>query len=168
MTLIRTIARVARSEGLRSAIRRASERIAEALRIRSMRARGCSLGGHTAALLNVSAQGPFARLGGVPAQMMARLDEERGLRDVALLYPGILEVSSHARPAPGFMPTVALFDVHFERAVEHALAITGARAIHIEGSASTSRSVVSFEWQTQGSMSFSVCGTFLSSVPGHI
>ena len=133
MMLIRTIARVARGEGLRSAIRRARERIDETLRLRVMLARGAFTTAHAAALLNVSAQGPFARLGGVPTQMIARLDEERALRHVALLHPGILEVSSHAQRASRFAPTVALFDGRFERAVEHALTVTGARAIHIEG-----------------------------------
>ena len=134
-TMIGTIAGVIRAEGLGSALRRAQERIAETLRIRSMRARRMLVKGHAAALLNVSVQGPFVRLGGVPIQMTSRLREEQTLRVVALLYPGILEVSSFAQRAPHFAPTSALFDAGFERAVDEALRATGARAMHIEGTA---------------------------------
>jgi glycosyltransferase involved in cell wall biosynthesis len=131
--MIRTIVRVTRTEGLGSALRRGGERIGETLRIRTMLARGAFATPRGAALLNVSAMGPFARLGGLPSQMIARLGEERALRNVALLYPGILEVEPLARRAPQFPQTTALFDAHFERAVRHALAKTGARAIHLEG-----------------------------------
>jgi glycosyltransferase involved in cell wall biosynthesis len=129
------MARVARTEGPGSVLRRARERIGESLRLQALLARGMFSSDQAATLLNVSAVGPFARLGGLPTQLRARLDAERTLRGVALLHPGILEVSSHARRAPSFAPTNALFDARFERAIQHALTSTGARAIHIEGTA---------------------------------
>lgn len=133
--MIRTIARVIRSEGAGSAARRARERMAETWRIRGMLARGASGKPHPANLLNVSAAGPFARLGGLPAQLMARLEEERRLRDVAFLYPGILETGARAHRMPGFTAGNTFFDRNFEHAVGQALMATGAAAIHIEGTA---------------------------------
>jgi glycosyltransferase involved in cell wall biosynthesis len=133
--MIPTIARVTRSEGIASAIRRAQERIGETLRIRMMLARGAASDAQQLPLLNISAAGPFARLGGLPAQMKARLDEERDLRGVAWLYPGMLELQSSALRAPHFISGDALFDAGFERSVEYALKVTGASAIHVEGTA---------------------------------
>ncbi|HXH90360.1 MAG TPA: glycosyltransferase [Thermoanaerobaculia bacterium] len=133
--MIRTIGRVARSEGIGSAVRRAQERIGEAMRIQMMLARGAVGRPHRSPILNISATGPFARLGGLPTQLIARLDEERALRDVAWLYPGIIELAVHARRAPQFTSGDALFDAGFERSVAYALSVTGASAIHIEGTA---------------------------------
>ena len=133
--MIGTIARVSRSEGFGSVLRRMRERIGETVRMRTMLARGAFTTPGGAALLNVSAMGPFARLGGLPAQLSARLDEERTLRAVALLYPGVLEVGPIARRAPFFSPATALFDLDFEHAVRYALEATGARTIHLEGTA---------------------------------
>jgi len=133
--MIRTIVRVARSEGIGSAARRAQERIGEAMRIRMMLARGAVARAQRSAILNISATGPFARLGGLPTQLMARLDEERALRDLAWLYPGIIELAAHARRAPQFTTGDALFDAGFEHSVEYALSVTGASVIHIEGTA---------------------------------
>jgi glycosyltransferase involved in cell wall biosynthesis len=133
--MIRTIVRVTRSEGIGSALRRARERAGESLRLRGMLIRGVGERVRTAPLLNVSAMGPHPRLGGVPTQMIARLDEERSMRNVALLYPGILQVGSGARQAPHFAPSAALYGRDFELALEQALDITGARAIHLEGTA---------------------------------
>jgi glycosyltransferase involved in cell wall biosynthesis len=133
--MIRTIGRVARSEGIGSALRRAQERIGEAMRIRMMLARGAVARAQRSPILNISATGPFARLGGLPTQLMARLDEERALRDVAWLYPGIIELTAQARRAPPFTSGEALFDAGFERSVEYALSVTGANVIHIEGTA---------------------------------
>ena len=133
--MIRTIGRVARSEGIGSAARRARERIGEAMRIRMMLARGAGARAQRSRVLNISAPGPFARLGGLPTQLIARLDEERALRDVAWLYPGIIEFAAHAHRAPQFTSGDALFDAGFERSVAYALSVTGATVIHIEGTA---------------------------------
>jgi len=133
--MIRTIGRVARSEGIGSAARRARERIGEAMRIRMMLARGAGARAQRSRVLNISAPGPFARLGGLPTQLIARLDEERALRDVAWLYPGIIEFAAHAHRAPQFTSGEALFDAGFERSVAYALSVTGATVIHIEGTA---------------------------------
>jgi len=124
--MIRNIASVIRGEGLPSAVRRANERIAEASRGAALRARGAFVEAEAAAILNVSATRVSARLGGVPAQLIARLHAERTLRNVALLHPGILERSApvlHTRPIAG----------DFETAVHRALDLTGARTIHLEG-----------------------------------
>jgi hypothetical protein len=113
--MIGTIARVVRAEGIASAIRRANERVAEAMQLRVKLA---SSGPEHTSILNVLATPPAPRLGGLQIQLNARLREERTMRDVALYYPGILEWSSHARRVPS---------------VETALKITGARAIVFEG-----------------------------------
>ncbi len=124
--MIRTITSVIRGEGLGSAARRASERIQETVRDGALLARGAFLGTEGSAILNISAASVSARLGGVQAQLIARLRTERSMRTVALLHPGALEVSAprlHARPVSS----------DFESAVRRALEITGARAIHLEG-----------------------------------
>lgn len=133
--MIGTIVRAARTEGIGSALRRAQERIGETMRIRMMLARGTSARAQPSAILNISATGPFARLGGLPTQLMARLDEERALREVAWLYPGIIELTAHALRAPQFTTSDVLFDAGFERTFEYALSVTGASVIHIEGTA---------------------------------
>ncbi|MEO8383157.1 MAG: glycosyltransferase [Acidobacteriota bacterium] len=112
------IARVLRSEGTSSAIRRTGERAAESMRLQALLARGLFARDEHVPLLNVSGMPPVARLGGLPIQLRARLDEERALRDVALFYPNLLEVRSHARRVRGL-----------EEAVER----TGARIVHVEG-----------------------------------
>jgi glycosyltransferase involved in cell wall biosynthesis len=113
--MIGTIARVVRAEGIASAIRRANERVSEAMQLRVKLA---SSGPEHTSILNVLATPPAPRLGGLQIQLNARLREERTMRDVALFYPGILEWSSHARRVPD---------------IETALKITGARAIVFEG-----------------------------------
>jgi hypothetical protein len=113
-----TIARVLRAEGLASAARRAGERVAESLQLQARLARGRFARDEHVPLLNVSGIPVVARLGGLPIQLRARLDEERPSREVALFYPNVLEVRSHARRVGG---------------LEEALARTGARAIHLEG-----------------------------------
>jgi hypothetical protein len=110
-----TIARVVRAEGIASAVRRANERIDEAMRLRVKLA---SSGDSHASILNVLATPPAPRLGGLQIQLNARLREERTMREVALFYPGILEWSSHARRVPD---------------IETALKTTGARAVVFEG-----------------------------------
>ena len=134
--MIRTIASVIRGEGLPSALRRANERMSEALHGATMRARGAFTGSSDAAILNVSSAGVSPRTGGVPAQLVPRLRFERALRSVALLHPGVLELSApvlHSRRVTRFHPTRELYDVDFEAAIREALAITGARTIHLEG-----------------------------------
>ena len=132
---IGTIARVIRGEGLASALRRAGDRSAEALREAALRSRGALVRTeerHGTPILNVSATRMSVRLGGVPVQLAARLRAERALRRVALLHPGGLEISSpvlHSRRPAGNLTEAD----GFGKSVRDALAATGARAIHLEG-----------------------------------
>lgn len=125
-SLLRTSARVARGEGLGSVVRRGSERIEEAISLQARIARGLFAPIGRAPLLNVLATPPTSRLGGVQIQLKARLREERRLREVAFLHPGVLEVSSGAWRS-------STFGGSLDRAIAQALAHTGARAIVIEG-----------------------------------
>ncbi|MGZ7080422.1 MAG: glycosyltransferase, partial [Thermoanaerobaculia bacterium] len=89
-------------------------------------ARGAFVKPGTIPILNLSAGAVSSRLGGVPVQLFARLRAERTLRDVALLHAGVLELSApvlHTRAIGG----------DFATSVRGALNITGARAIHLEG-----------------------------------
>src|SRR5258707_195604 len=97
--MIRTIASVIRGEGLSSALRRTNERIGDALRGAASRVRGVFAHQSEITILNVAASGTAFRLGGVQAQLAARLRVERGLRNVALLSPGLLEQSGSRRIA---------------------------------------------------------------------
>lgn len=76
--MIRTIAAVVRGEGVASALRRAGERIEEALRFDPMPIRKASI-------LNYCAMSAAPRIGGVAVQLQARLRVERRYRRVALL-----------------------------------------------------------------------------------
>jgi len=117
------VLRVIRAEGVRSAGRRAVERIQETARLAALLARGLRRRRESIPVLNVSPTAPSPRLGGIQAQLVARLRRERELRKVALLYPGILELPGAARRvAQGF-----------DGALGEAVAITGARTIHLEG-----------------------------------
>jgi hypothetical protein len=120
--MIRTIASVIRGEGLPSALRRTNERISDSLHAAASRVRGTFAGTSQAAILNVAASGTALRLGGVQAQLAARLRVERDLRNVALLSPGLLEQAGSRRIA-----------IDLESGIREAMAITGARAIHFEG-----------------------------------
>jgi hypothetical protein len=113
--MIRAVSSVLRGEGFFSAIRRAGERIEEALRYGAMRFR---TGSASAEILNYSAMSVAPRIGGVAIQLQARLRVERRFRNVALLHPGGLEVGRQLRRVSG---------------IREALAITGSKAIHIEG-----------------------------------
>jgi glycosyltransferase involved in cell wall biosynthesis len=113
--MIGTALRVLRTEGARSAWHRASERVAESVHRASLLARPAGI---TVPILNVSMMGVAPRLGGVPTQLFFRLREERRLRDVALYAPGFLELPAGGRRVGS---------------VREALAITGARVIHLEG-----------------------------------
>jgi glycosyltransferase involved in cell wall biosynthesis len=125
-TTIRTIATVIRGEGLASALRRANERIGDALHTATLRARGAFAGAGDAPILNVAASGTAARLGGVQTQLATRLRVERNLRRVALLVPGVLDLS-----AP--RPHARRMDTDLETGIGEAMAITGARSVHFEG-----------------------------------
>jgi glycosyltransferase involved in cell wall biosynthesis len=94
--MIRTIARVARGEGLASVAARSVERIGEAWRLRRQLSRGAAVEMPHSPLVNVLTTAPSPRLGGVSVQLKARLAEERKLREVALFHPGLLEVGSRA------------------------------------------------------------------------
>jgi len=120
--MIRTIASVIRGEGLRSALRRTNERIADSLQAAASRVRGTFAGASEAAILNVAASGTALRLGGVQAQLASRLRVERDLRKVALLSPGLLEQNGSRRVAKDL-----------ETGIHEAIAVTSARAVHFEG-----------------------------------
>lgn len=123
--MIRTVSKVIRGEGVLSAFRRANERIGDALHGTLLRARGAFGGASEAAILNVAASGTVARLGGVQAQLTARLRVERNLRSVALLAPGLLEIS-----APSRAKRIA---TDLETGIRESMAITCARSVHFEG-----------------------------------
>jgi glycosyltransferase involved in cell wall biosynthesis len=118
------IAGVVRREGLRSALVRARERIVEASEYALLRTRGVFAADAETAILNVSATSVAPRTGGVAIQLRARLRAESTLRSVALLHPDGLQFVDRLRPirARGF-----------ENTVREAMAISGAKAIHIEG-----------------------------------
>jgi glycosyltransferase involved in cell wall biosynthesis len=124
--MIRAVASVIRGEGLASALRRANERIGDALHSATLRARGMFAGAAEAAILNVAASGTSTRLGGVQTQLVARLRAERSLRNVALLEPGVLELS-----APS--PHTRRMATDLETGIREAIVITGARTVHLEG-----------------------------------
>jgi glycosyltransferase involved in cell wall biosynthesis len=129
--MIRTVPHVVydvvRGEGLASAMRRAGERVSEGARHAAFRAASVVAGAADAAIVNVSAVSVAPRTGGVAVQLEARLRAERALRSVALLHPGGLALSkpfAHVRRVASH---------GFEAAVREALAVTGAKAVHLEG-----------------------------------
>jgi len=126
MTRLDTVRRVIRGEGIPSAFRRTSERIGEALHDTTSLVRGIWSRAPGFPILNVAAAGASPRLGGLQAQLMARLAVEEKQRDVALLRPGILELSAPLRHARRVSREI-------EIGIRESLAITGARAVHFEG-----------------------------------
>jgi glycosyltransferase involved in cell wall biosynthesis len=124
--MIRAIGSVIRGEGVASALRRTSERIGETAQGAALRARGVFAGKSAAAILNIAASGTSLRLGGVQAQLAARLDAERAFRSVALISPGVLDLSHPSRHTRRVSPRI-------ETAIREAIDITGARTIHFEG-----------------------------------
>jgi hypothetical protein len=124
--MIRAIGSVIRGEGIASAARRTRERIGEAAHGAALRVRGVFASNTEAAILNVAAAGTSLRLGGLQAQLMARLDAEREFRSVALVSPGVLDLSQPARHT-------RRVSARIEAAIRDAIAITGARTIHFEG-----------------------------------
>lgn len=123
--MIRVLARVIRGEGVRSAMRRAGERITEAADDAFLRLRGTLRAPAHTAVLNVSMGGISLRLGGLQGQLVSRLEVERLQRDVALLTPDFLQSSRPWRRHR--------ISSEFETAVRDAMTRTGARAIHLEG-----------------------------------
>lgn len=124
--MIRAIQNVIRGEGVGSAVRRTQERIAEAAQAAALRIRGAFASNANAPILNVAADGTSLRLGGLQAQLVARLDCERPFRSVALVSPGVLDLSQPSRHTRRVSPQI-------EAAIRDAIAITGARTIHFEG-----------------------------------
>src|SRR5260221_3355593 len=123
--MIRAIGSVIRGEGLASALRRTHERIGELTQSTALRVRGAFARNTEASILNVAASGTSLRLGGLQAQLVARLDSERAFRTVALVSPGVLDLSK-PRHIRRVSPDI-------ETAIRDAIAITGARTIHFEG-----------------------------------
>ncbi|MGA8809473.1 MAG: glycosyltransferase [Thermoanaerobaculia bacterium] len=124
--MIRAIRSVIRGEGVGSAIRRTQERIGEAAQGAALRLRGAFAGDAQTAILNVAPNGTSLRLGGLQAQLVGRLDAERQSRKVALVSPGILDLSQPSRHTRRVSPEISA-------AIRDAIAITGARTIHFEG-----------------------------------
>jgi hypothetical protein len=124
--VIRAIRNVIRGEGVGSAIRRTQERIGEGAQAAALRIRGAFAGNAESPILNVAADGTALRLGGLQAQLVARLDCERALRSVAVVSPGVLDLSRPSRHTRRVSPRI-------EIAIRDAIAITGARTIHFEG-----------------------------------
>jgi glycosyltransferase involved in cell wall biosynthesis len=102
---------------------RADRRIAHA---GALGARGVFAGKAEAAILNVAASGTSLRLGGLQAQLAARLDAERAFRSVALVSPGVLDLSPPLRHTRRVSDRIGI-------AIRDAIDITGARTIHFEG-----------------------------------
>lgn len=143
----RTVWKVLSAEGLRAVADRTADRLAEARRERSFPP--APAGWRPAVpipVLRVAATPPAPRLGGVQAQLLARLKAEARQGPVALLYPTAtswrLEVETGStaggeRRALAFLggapSPIALEDAEFEAAVRAAAAAVGARAIHVEG-----------------------------------
>lgn len=126
---LRVAGRVLRTEGPRAVRDRALDRLAEARRRRSFT--GSPLPAVPIPVLNFATAAPAARLGGVQAQLLHRLDAEAALRPVALLYPKggehRLEVQAGGARRGLHLPG------SFESAVETAAGKIGAQALHLEG-----------------------------------
>jgi glycosyltransferase involved in cell wall biosynthesis len=125
--MIGTIVDVVRGEGAASALRRANERMAEAAQKAVMRVRGRFARPPHTPLLNVACGGLLPRTGGVAIQLWTRLRAERALRSVAILHP------SERRLLAPFTHEWRVAHDDFESAVRESMWITGARAIHLEG-----------------------------------
>jgi glycosyltransferase involved in cell wall biosynthesis len=130
--LLRTTWRVLRSEGVRAVADRTADRLAEARRARSFVP--APPGWQPAVpvpVLRLAATPPAPRLGGVQAQLLARLTAEAHMGPVALLYPTgadwRLEVEA------GGERRAVTFPGGFEAAVPAAAALIGAQAVHAEG-----------------------------------
>lgn len=132
MSGLRTAWRVLRAEGLRAVADRTADRLAEARRARSFLP--APPGWRPAVpvpILRLAATPPAPRLGGVQAQLLARLTAEARQGPVALLYPTgsawRLEVEA------GGERRAVTFPGGFEAAVPAAAALIGAQVVHAEG-----------------------------------
>jgi glycosyltransferase involved in cell wall biosynthesis len=123
--------RVARGEGLRAAADRARDRLDEWRDARRMVAAPAGEVGH-AAVLNVLATPPSARLGGVQTQLENRLAVEARDRPCALLYPRGTAWRLERREGEE-VRVRDLEDAGLEEAVKSALREVGAAAVHCEG-----------------------------------
>jgi glycosyltransferase involved in cell wall biosynthesis len=135
--------RVLRAEGLRAAADRTADRLAEARRARSFSPAppGWQPASPVPVLLLFSTP-PAPRLGGVQAQLLARMTVAVRQTPVALLYPDgsgwrlEMEADGERRMLtfPGNSPSpVDLENASFEAAVWAATDVIGARALHAEG-----------------------------------
>lgn len=145
MNRVLWLARLLRAEGLAGVTARARDRADERAWRRSfpLRADGRAGPRGDVPVLLVSSAAPAVRLGGVQAQLGSRL----AVMEVpwALLHPeagryrliaqsGARRSAWH-RAATAPPPRAALDDEEFEAAVRWALALTGARAVQVEGTA---------------------------------
>lgn len=135
------------TEGWRSLRDRLLDRLAESRRRRRYRQRpprGAARRGAAAApVLNVLGVPLAARLGGVPIQLLRRLEEERRHRPTACLYPlgGRLRLEVDTDGARwraewaggGRSEPTAPRDPRFEEAVRESLRLLGSRILHLEG-----------------------------------
>lgn len=139
MSALTTVAAVVRGEGAASALRRARERAGEAIADGMQRARGLLASRRPATtIINLLTAAPRPRFGGVAVQLQAALAHEARERPVALLRPGRLDFfgrNRHARAVPPFAATLQDEDAAFEHAVMRAVKCTGARGLHLEGTA---------------------------------
>jgi len=124
--MIRTIVSVIRGEGIRSALRRGSDRTSDAIHAAAWRANGAFSANAEFDVLNVAASGMSPRLGGVQTQLVTRIHAERKLRNVAVLEPGVLH-----RFAPRHHTRSVAKDL--ASGIREAIAITGAKTVHFEG-----------------------------------
>ena len=139
---LRVAARVLRAEGAKAVRDRALDRLAETRRRRSFTPSDTPL---PVPVLDVASAAPAARLGGVQAQLLHRIEAEAGLRPVALLYPDgkdyRLEVQDGGTRCALRLPrgealapsSLSLEDIAWERAVARAAARLGASVLHVEG-----------------------------------
>lgn len=143
---LRLYARLARAEGPRSVLERSRERAGEWRRRRGLRlvsADEWRRAARGAPVLNLLPTPPSARLGGVQIQFLRRLEAEARVRPCALLFPergGWRLEAWPARVASGLgavahTPAASPRDVGFEEIVRRAVALAGARAVHVENAA---------------------------------
>ena len=140
---LRVAWQVLQAEGARAVRDRALDRLAEARRQRSFSPAPATWHpGSPVPVLNLISTRPAPRLGGVQAQLLARIEREAESRPVALLYPDgaawRLEVQEgKARSVisiPGTAPSPILMeDPSFEEVVREAAGVAGVGAVHVEG-----------------------------------
>ena len=96
--MMRTVIDVMRGEGPPSAARRSAERLSEAGTSWSKFIYGRAHPLPRPRIVNVVLRRPVRREGGVAVQLASRLREEAKSREIALLYPGVLESDRGAWP----------------------------------------------------------------------